>query len=115
GGDAADVEAGAAQRRPLLDAGDFEAELGGADGGDVAAGAGPDHDQVVALRHASPPRRGFAAFRTGYGKPGGEQPGGREVRFRNRSGLASRPNGPALSGVSASPVRPPLEPFGDGA
>ena len=50
-GDAADVEAGAAQRGPLLDAGDLHAELGRADGGDVAAGAGADHHQVVTLGH----------------------------------------------------------------
>jgi hypothetical protein len=52
GGDAADVGAGAARGRtalvvlPLVDAGDVHAELGGADGGDVAAGAGADDDEV---------------------------------------------------------------------
>ena len=45
-GDAADVEAGAAKRRTLLDDGDLEAELRGADRGDVATGAGADHDNI---------------------------------------------------------------------
>ena len=53
--DAADVEAGAAERRPLLDAGHLHAELRGADRGDVAAGAGADHDQVVTLGHRLAP------------------------------------------------------------
>ena len=57
-GDAADVEAGAAERGALLDAGDLLAELGGADGGDVAAGTGPDDDQIVALRHSRVDLRG---------------------------------------------------------
>jgi hypothetical protein len=46
GRDAADVEAGAAVGGPLLDHGDLEAELAGADGADVAAGAGSDDDEV---------------------------------------------------------------------
>ena len=45
--DAADVEARAAVCRALLDDGDFQAELGGANGADVAAGAGADDDEVV--------------------------------------------------------------------
>ena len=51
--DAADVEAGAAEGLAALDAGGPEAELGAADGADVAAGAGPDHDDVV-VSHGSP-------------------------------------------------------------
>ena len=53
---AADVGAGAAGRRtalvvlPLVDAGGGKAELRGADGGDVAAGAGADDDDVEAVR-----------------------------------------------------------------
>ena len=58
--DAADVQAGAAERLgfPLLDAGDFLAELGGPDGGDVPAGAAADDDQIEAFRHVGngPPR-----------------------------------------------------------
>ena len=46
-GDAADVEAGAAERLALLDHGDLHAELGGADGADIAAGAGADDDDIV--------------------------------------------------------------------
>ena len=45
--DAADVEAGAAEGRVLLDHGDLHAELRRADGADIAAGAGADDDEVV--------------------------------------------------------------------
>jgi hypothetical protein len=45
GGDAATVETGAAELE-LLDDGDLETELGGADGGDVAAGAAAEDDEV---------------------------------------------------------------------
>ena len=44
--DAADVEAGAAEGGALLDAGDLHAELRGADGADIAAGAGADDDDI---------------------------------------------------------------------
>src|SRR5690606_1250145 len=47
GGNAADVEAGAAERRALFHAGDLEPELRRADRADVAAGPGADHDEVV--------------------------------------------------------------------
>ena len=50
-GDAADVGAGAAVGGALLDDGDLEAELRGADGADVAAGSGADDDQVVRVGH----------------------------------------------------------------
>ena len=45
GGDTADVEAGAAQRDPALDAGDGEAELARANGRVIAARAAADDDQ----------------------------------------------------------------------
>ena len=51
--DAADVEAGAPQRLAPLDAGGLEPQLGAADGADIAAGAGTDHDDVVAGHGAS--------------------------------------------------------------
>ena len=57
GRDAADVEAGAARRRlavlagELVDAGRLQAELRGADRGDVAAGAGADDDDVEFFAH----------------------------------------------------------------
>jgi hypothetical protein len=41
------VQAGAAELGVLLDDGDLEAELAGADAGDVAAGAAADDDEVV--------------------------------------------------------------------
>jgi hypothetical protein len=48
-GNAADVEAGAAEGGAFLDEGDLEAELGGAEGADVAAGAGADDDEVEGI------------------------------------------------------------------
>jgi hypothetical protein len=53
--DAADAQAGAAERRLAVlaerrvDAGDLHAQLGGADRGVVAGGAGADHDDVEVL------------------------------------------------------------------
>lgn len=46
-GDAADAQAGSTEGGFLLDAGDVEAELCGANGGDVAGWAGADNDEVV--------------------------------------------------------------------
>ena len=47
GRNAADVEAGSAERLHLLDHGDLHAELGRANGADVAAGAGADDNEIV--------------------------------------------------------------------
>ena len=44
---AADIEAGAAEGRVLLDHRHLHAELRGADGADIAAGAGADDDEIV--------------------------------------------------------------------
>src|SRR5262249_18638535 len=44
--DAADVQAGAAERGPLVDAGDAHAELGRAQRRDISAGAAADYDEV---------------------------------------------------------------------
>jgi len=46
---AADVEAGAAERLAALDAGGLEAELCSADRGDIAAGSGADDKHVVVV------------------------------------------------------------------
>ena len=46
GRDAADVDAGAAEGLVGFDADDGEAELCGADGGDIAAGAAADDDEI---------------------------------------------------------------------
>ena len=54
GRDTADVQAGAAQRLAALDTGGFEAQLGAADGGYIAAGAGADDDDIVAGHGRSP-------------------------------------------------------------
>jgi len=57
GRDAADVGAGAAGSGaasgvfPLVDAGHLEAQLGCADGSDIAAGAAADHDDIKCLGH----------------------------------------------------------------
>ncbi len=47
GGNAAQIEASPAQRLARLGAGDLEAQLRGADGGDIAAGSGADDEEVV--------------------------------------------------------------------
>ncbi len=62
GRDAAPVEAGAASAVDF-DAGDFFAELGGADGGDVAGRAAADDDEIVG--HGI--RNGVAGGRVGAG------------------------------------------------
>jgi hypothetical protein len=54
-GDAADIEAGAAELVALFDEGDLEAKLAAARGAVVAAGAGADDDDVVALAHGKCP------------------------------------------------------------
>ena len=51
GGNAADIEAGAAMGGALLDHCHLHAELGGADGADIAAGSGADHREVEHLGH----------------------------------------------------------------
>ena len=51
GRDAAPQQAGAAERLLLLDDGDLQSELRGADRGHVAAGAGADDDDVVFVGH----------------------------------------------------------------
>src|SRR5947207_15841183 len=46
-------QTGAAERFLFFDDGDCESQLGGADGGDVPAGTGADHDDVVFIWHVS--------------------------------------------------------------
>ncbi len=48
-GDAADVQADAAEHVEALDEHDLEAEVGGAEGGRVAAGSGADDDDAAGL------------------------------------------------------------------
>ena len=50
GRDAADIQAGAAERGALLHAGDLHAELRRADGAHIAAGSGADDDDVEGIR-----------------------------------------------------------------
>ena len=47
GGDAADIEADAAQRRALVDQHDLLSEVRGPERGGVAAGAGAEHEHVA--------------------------------------------------------------------
>lgn len=49
GRDASNVEAGAAERPPLLNTSSLKPELGGLDGGDVASGTASDDDDVVVV------------------------------------------------------------------
>ena len=55
GGDATDVQAGAAGERVFLDHGGLEAQLGGADGSDVATGPAADDGEVEGVGHGSVP------------------------------------------------------------
>ena len=54
GGDTADVEARPAKGLAAFDTGGFEAELGAADGADIAAGTGADYDNVIVCDARSP-------------------------------------------------------------
>ena len=65
GGDAADIEAGAAVRLALLHDGGLQAELRGADGAHIAAGAGADDDEIVG--HELPPLLARAALELARG------------------------------------------------
>ena len=53
GRNASDQQARTAERFLFLDDGGLEAELRRADRGNVAAGAGADHDHVVIVRHVA--------------------------------------------------------------
>jgi hypothetical protein len=64
GRNAAGVEAGAAMGAALVDHGDLEAELGGADGADVTAGSGADHHEIIGS-HVTTFQRGEVAGRAG--------------------------------------------------
>ena len=55
GGDAAHVQAGAAEGGAFFDAGHFHAQLRGSDGANVAAGAGADNDDVEGFGHVTNP------------------------------------------------------------
>ncbi len=61
---APDIEAGSAERRILLDDGDVEPDLGGANGADIAAGAAADDDEIVGQENSK-------AWLTGKGDQGG--------------------------------------------
>jgi len=58
GGNAANVEAGAAQRTAAFDAGDLHAQLCGTDCCDITARSSPDHDQIISAHVVSPPKCG---------------------------------------------------------
>ncbi|MNG38581.1 hypothetical protein D3C84_1263440 [compost metagenome] len=54
GGNAADIEAGAAIGGALLDDADLQAKLGRLDGADIAAGAGADNDEIISHEKVLP-------------------------------------------------------------
>ena len=70
GRDAADIQAGAAQGLPLLRHRDAHAELGAADGADIAAGTGADDDHVVAVGFGHGSLPGLIAGISGYRRRG---------------------------------------------
>ena len=65
---------------------DLEAELGGADRGDVAAGAGADDDDIVVVGHDE-----FARWRAGLAPVAARKT--RDYTFAVCRGLPSRPSG----------------------
>ena len=93
-GNAAPVEAGPAEHRRALDDRGFEPELRRADGGDVAAGARADHDDVVFVRHQ------LLVFLP----HGGERDEGDRRGFRRRGSAAALASG--LVGIEARDLRP---------
>ena len=123
GRNAAPEQAGAAERLLLLDDGDLEAELRGADRRDVAAGAGADHDDVVFVGHVCHALRVSCRFSDDSGTKCGR---GRARRRRRRRASRERRR-PARAGstralqlpvlVPQLPVRlgQPLEPPGERA
>jgi hypothetical protein len=66
GGNAADVQAGAAEGATLVDTGTGEAQLAQPDRRIVTAGAAPDHDRVETVRHGLNP----AGSRAEHNHPG---------------------------------------------
>src|SRR4029077_8925980 len=56
GGDAADIEAGAAERGAIFDHRHLHAELRGADCRHIAARTGADYDEIKGLTHFPSPR-----------------------------------------------------------
>ena len=88
GRDAADVEAGAAERLAALRAGGLQPELRGADRGDIAAGAGADHQDVeIVISHCL---------------LSGRNASGRDISGRTRANPARRPL-PATCELRAQP------------
>ena len=79
GGDAADIEADAAEHRPAFDQHHLGAEIGGAEGGGVAAGTGAEHQhfgvevalgrRMARLRAAGGGRRAAGVAALGCGAP----------------------------------------------
>ena len=56
GGDAAYVQASAAEERIFFDDGDFQAPLRGANAGDVSAGSAADYYDIVFSQTSPPPK-----------------------------------------------------------
>ena len=120
GGDAADVEAGAAMGGALLDDGDLHAKLRGANGAHIAARAGADDDQIVGGTHGGclwksgakdrgSRRAGFSkrvldVHQEGHGLLAVDDAvvvGQREIHHRPRHDLAVADHGALLDAVHA--------------
>src|SRR5687768_10694289 len=88
---AADVQARAAEEF-ALHAGDAHAELRGADGGDVSAGAGADHDQIKVVSHGARIVRAIKPPATSCASrlPARRQTRGGEWRPRDKAGRGIR-------------------------
>src|SRR6516225_609801 len=91
-GNAADIEASTAEGFVLFDHRDLHAELRRADGADIAAGAGADHDEVVGhellrtIRRRG--RRSWQSYRSTTSRAGSSK-----ISFtRTRNVTASRPS-----------------------
>lgn len=58
GGDASDIQAGATEGSPTLNAGGLEPQLGSLDGSDISTGASSDDNHVLLLARCSGKRSG---------------------------------------------------------
>jgi len=74
GRNAADVQAGAAQGAALFNAGDLQAQLSSADGGDITAGTAADDDHIKRiLAHGSPTNLFITTEKNGPSPGGGAE------------------------------------------
>ena len=115
GGNAAHVEADAAQHGPAFDQRDLEAEIGGAERGGVATGPGAQHQQLrlaivrhvglERLRRLRRGRRRRAALRRGGAAPA-PAPSRQARRLARRRGASRAPRPRRLCLRCARSIRP---------